>query len=518
MREFLNILDTILITESRGLAGRKPGDLFKNAKGEEVTFDNIVFYPEGGGKYTPEQMNSAIEQVQSQADNIRWQNARTAKNGGFAIATFNGPDGPVYVGRYLEKVSPDPLQNKVPNEFDDFKFGGKAAAKVQAGLTPQDLLTDKMNLTIPKIMNQLAKSLGTDNPLYSVAHRVATGEGFPLSFPAPEGISFSAFRDYFCEILQPMAMVNGTYTGNAGEAAEIFMDGTFENCLINFDDSKNAGLSDSILVNPDGKEVKVSSKGGKGATASVSNLVDSIEDLQSTPNGRKLLKKYTGVVDLLRDMKSAGQAGAPLVLGVKYGVIDEADANFIKSLKGAATIPYDSISKMNMSAKLKQLAASKKPDNPEQVNLYYHLMAVVAHKAAEEVNEKTNFGKAAADILNNGALVQVYTKAKEGKTEWILQSFDTVYPGESIKGVYLSAGKTYYSTGIKGNYTFKIDKGTGVAKEKLADAPQAVGVGDVDLEKAAAEITGAATAPARKTRPTNQTSEPQPGVGRAKRR
>jgi hypothetical protein len=43
-------------------------------------------------------------------------------------------------------------------------------------------------------------------------------------------------------------------------------------------------------------------------------------------------------------------------------------------------------------------------------------------------------------------------------------------------------------------------------------------VGDVDLEKAAAEITGAATAPARKTRPTNQTSEPQPGVGRAKRR
>lgn len=518
MREFLDILDTILITESRGLAGRKPGDLFKNAKGEEVTFDNIAFFPEGGGKYDPEQMDAAIEQVQSQANNIRWQNARTAKNGGFAIATFMGPNGPIYVGRYLEKTSPDPMQNKVPNEFDDFKFGGKAAEKTQAGLTPQDLLTDKLNLTIPKIMNQLAKSLGTDNPLYSVAHRIAMGEGLPLTFPAPEGISFSAFRDYFCEILQPMALVKGTYTGNAGEAAEIFMDGTFDNCVINFDDSKNAGLSDSILVNPDGKEVKVSSKGGKGATASVSNLVDSIEDLQSTPNGRKLLKKYTNVVDLLRDIKVAGMRGAPLLLGVKYGVIDESDADYINSLKGAATMPYDSISKIKLPAKLQQLAASKKPENLAQVNLYYHLIAVVAHKAAEEVNEKTNFSKAAADILNNGALVQVYTKAKEGKTEWVLQAFDTVYPGESIKGVYLSAGKTYFSTDIKGNYTFKIDKGAGVAKEKLADAPQAVGVGDVDLEKAAAEITGAATAPVRNTRPTKQPAGSELGVGRTKRR
>jgi hypothetical protein len=509
MREFLDILDTILITESRGLAGRKPGDVFRNSKDEEVTFDNIIFYPEGGGKYTPEQMDSALAQAQSQADNIRWQNGRTAKNGGFAIATFNGPDGPIYVGRYLEKISPDPLQNKVPNEFDDFKFGGKAAAKTQAGLTPQDLLTDKLNLTIPKIMNQLAQSLGTDSPLYAVAHRVSMGEGLPLAFPAPTDISFSAFRDYFCEIIQPIALVKGTYTGNAGEAAEIFMDGTFENCLINFDDSKNAGLSDSILVNPDGKEVKVSSKGGKGATASVSNLVDSIEDLQSTSNGRKLLKKYATVIDLLRDMKAAGQAGAPLVLGVKYGIINDSEADFIKSLKGTSTMPYDNISKLRMSANLKKLASSKKPDNLDQVNLYYHLMAIVAHKAADEVNENTNFGKAAADILNNGGLVQVYTKAKEGKTEWILQSFDTVYPGESIKGVYLSAGKTYYSTGIKGNYTFKLDKGAGVAKEKLDSSPSTLGAADVDLATASQTITGG---PAKKDTPKTL------GVGRTRRR
>ena len=114
------------------------------------------------------------------------------------------------------------------------------------------------------------------------------------------------------------------------------------------------------------------------------------------------------------------------------------------------------------------MAKGRGTDNPEKVNLYYHLIAAVAHKAAEEVNDKTDFSKAAADILNNGALVQVYTKAKEGKGQWTLSEFDTVYPGDSIKGVYLSAGKTYYSTGIKGNYTFKIDKGQGKPKDEAS--------------------------------------------------
>lgn len=511
MREIINLLENILLDESRGLAGRKPGDLFKNSKGEEIAFDNIEFYPESGGKYTPEQLDSAIQQVQSQANNISWQNARSAKSGGFAIATFTGPNGPIYVGRYLEKVSPDPLQNQVPNEFDDFKLAGKAALKTQAGLTPQDLITEKNNLTIPKIMNQLAKSLGTDSPLYSVAHRISMGEGLPLSFPIPDGISFSAFRDYFCEILQPIAILKGTYTGNAGEAAEIFMDGTFSNCVISFDDSKNAGLSDSILTNPQGKEVKISSKGGKGATASVSNLVDSVTDLQATPNGRKLLKRYSVVIDLVKDLKAAGQVGAPLLLGVKYDIIGEKEADLVRSLKTMAPIPFDTISQLKLTANLKKLSKYKTPENIDQVNLYYHLIAIIAHLAADEVNEKTDFSKASAEILNNGALVQVYTKAKEGKTEWVLQDFNTVYPGESIKGVYLSAGKNYFSTGIKGNYTFKIDKGAGVAKEKIADDPASVGVSNIDLTKAASKIAGdpstrkqpAATAPA--------------GVGRTKR-
>ena len=463
MREFINIIEQL--NESTGLAGRKPGDVFKNENGDEAIFNDIKFFPEGGGKYTPEELDQALGEIESQVPNIQWQNNRSSRTGGFALISF----GNFVLGQYLQEIKPSRNDNYIPNTFTvdgtTYKFGGKAAAKADAGLSPQDLLTNKIDLSIPDIMNQLASSLGTDSPLYALAHNIAMGQPLPMTFDAPEGISFSAFRDYFCEILQPIALQKGQYTGNAGEAANRFLGGTFQKTLISFDDSKTAGLSDSVLTNSQGGSVLVSTKGGKGATASASNLIDQIDKIAETPDGQKFLNKHKEVVDMLREIQNAGQAGAPLMLGVRYGIISPDDADMISAFKKLSPVSLDNLGQLGLSKNLIKLAQSRNTDDPDNVNLYYHLIAAVAHKAAEEVNDKTKFSKAAADILNNGALVQMYTKANEAKGKWTLLEFNTVYPGESIKGVYLSAGKTYYSTGIKGNYTFKIDKGSGKPKD-----------------------------------------------------
>lgn len=463
MRDILNRLETL--NESTGLAGRKAGDVFRNPDGDELVFNSIEFYPAEGGRLEPEQLNMLLRQAESETGGITWMNNRSGRTGGFAIASFNSPDGEVFFGRHLESIKPTTTDNYVPNQIGDYRFAGKAAAKAQSGLTPQDLLTNKLDLTAEDILSQLAASMGTDNPLYQVASSIASGEPLPMTIETPADISFSAFRDYFCEILQPIALQQGQYTGNAGEAAEIFLGGTFEGTLISFDATKTAGLSDSIMTNEEGKSIKVSTKGGKGATASTSNLINSVDELSQTPQGQKLLEKYADTIEIMREIQKKGQAGAPLYLGVKYDIIDEEDARQIQELKKSGPVPIDRIDTLGLTDNLVRLAKSRKTDNPESVNLYYHLIAAVAHKAAEEVNDKTDFSKAAADILNNGALVQVYTKAKEKGGQWILEEFNTVYPGDSIKGVYLSAGKTYYSTGIKGNFTFKIDKGQGKPKE-----------------------------------------------------
>lgn len=463
MRDILDRLT--LITESTGLAGRKPGDVFKDSEGNKIIFNKLSFYPEDGGKYQPEELDGVLEEVTDQLGEVQWMNARTSKIGGFGIAAFDTEQGPIYFGRYLEQVKPNFTSNFIPNQVGPYKLASKSAEKMQASMTPQDLLKNLDNLTADDILNQLAENLGEDNPLYAVAYRLAHGEPLPMKFPAPQGVNFSAFRDYFCEILQPIALQRGQYTGNAGEAAEIFLGGSFDDTLISFDFSKTAGLSDSTLTNEEGKLIKISSKGGKGAEASARNLVNSLDDMSKIPQGKKLQQKYKDTVETLREIQKNGQIGAPLYLGVKYDIITQKDADKIRGLKDIKPMSMSDIGALGLSKNLKKLATTRTPDDPDNVNMFYHLIAAVAYEVASTINNETDFSKAAADILNNGALVQVYTKAREGSKEWVLDEFKTVYPGKSIKGIYLSAAKNYYSTGIKGNFTFKIDRGEGKPKE-----------------------------------------------------
>lgn len=453
MRDLLDKIDLLL--ESTGLANRKPGDVFKNKDNEIITFKSIDFYPREGGKYEEQELNDLIVQL---GTDVKWQNTKP-KTGGVALATFDSKDGELKFGFFRKEIKPFKTDNKnIPNEVDGFSFAGKAAEKVKSGLTPQDLLTKRDNLTSEDIINQLSEKLGQDNILVKVAQQIAGGSELPIKFPAPEGVSFTAFRDYFCEILQPMALQTGQYKGNAGEAAERFMNGSFSDSLISFDAAKNAGLSDSILSKDDGKYIKVSTKGGAGATASVKNIVNALSELEQGPNGAELLKKYKDTIDIIQEISKQGQVLAPLYLGQKYDIISAEDAETIKKLKNMPPINLENIDQMNISQNLKKLAKERETDDPENVNLFYHLIASVAHLSASEVNNRTDFSKAAADILNNGALIQVYTNMKQGDKEWEIKSFDTFYPGTSVKNVYLSAGKTYYSTDIKGNFTFKIDR------------------------------------------------------------
>lgn len=513
MRDILSKLETI--TESTGLAGRKPGDVFRNADGDEIVFNNIEFVPAQGGRLEADELDMLVNQYEEETGGINWMNNRTGRTGGFAVASFTGNEGQIYFGRYLESIKPNVTDNYVPNQVDSYRFAGRAAAKAQAGLSPQDLLKNKIDLSATDILEELKEALGEDNTLYHLAYKIVAGHPLPMTFDAPENVSFSAFRDYYCEILQPLALQAGQYTGNAGEAAEIFLGGTFKGTLISFDDTKTAGLSDSIMTNDEGKYIKVSTKGGKGATASTKNLVNSVDELSNTQDGQKLLEKYSDTIETMREIQQRGQAGAPLYLGVKYDIIDDKDAQIIQELKKSGPVPLDKIGSLGLTDNLVKLARERKTDNPDSVNLYYHLLAAVAHKAADEVNNSTDFSKAASDILNNGALVQMYTKAKESKGQWTLSEFDTVYPGDSIKGVYLSASKTYYSTGIKGNYTFKIDRGQGKPKDDSNTFPsprEKRPMTDKDFAKKADDIALG------KSRTDLFSKEPSMGnVGRSKR-
>ena len=473
MRDILNLLETI-VTEGVGLANRKPGDLFKNPEGDVIAFQNVEFYPESGSYRDLTDAEAAVAEVSQglgiAPEQIMWTNQppqrrQLADEGGgyagFGIATFTdqSTNNDYYLGRWFKNISPNRVQNNFAHEYipGGFKFASKAGAKENTGYKPSEVLTQFQDNTPETIMNQIVGKFGEDSDEVVAAATFMQASKFPVSFPKGS-INFTAFRDYFCEMLQPCALVMGKQIkGNAQEAATIFFGpgSGYGDATISFNTSVTGGLYDSLLVSPEGKQIKLSSKGKSGANASVVNLLKSIQELQVAPKGKKLLEKHKDVVDILNTIDKGGHTNAPLKLAVDAGILNDNDGPTILQLKTYG--PNDKINWRN-NKKLEQMYMSRKPKDWSKVVPMEHMLSVIAYKVADYVNENTNFGQAASEILNHSALVQMYTEATESADTITITGFRAVYPSDTVSGVLLDASKAYMSTQGKGNFTFKILK------------------------------------------------------------
>ena len=512
MRDILNLLDTTVITEGVGLANRKAGDLFKNPEGDTIAFQSLNFYPESGNYPDLTAAEAAIagacKGLGIAPEQIAWTNA-APKNiqlggggyAGFGIATFTdqatGQD--YYLGRWFKTISPNRAQNNFAHEYipGGFKFASKSGAKENTGYKPSEVLTQFQNNTPETIMEQIVTRFGEGSDEVVAAATFMQASKFPVSFPKGS-INFTAFRDYFCEMLQPVALVMGKpVKGNAQEAATIFYGpgASYSDSTISFNTSVTGGLYDSLLVSPDGRQIKLSSKGKSGANASVVNLLRSIQELQVAPKGKKLLEKHKDVIDILKTIEQDGHTGAPLKLAVDYKMITAEEAGEILNLKSAG--PNDQI--QFKSKHLNSLYQSRKPKDWSKVIPLEHMLSVIAYAVADHVNNNTNFGQAASEILNHSALVQMYTEATESKDTITITGFRAVYPSDTVSGVLLDASKAYMSTQGKGNFTFKILKNG--AKESdlnpvdnLSDEPKAE-LSTQDLDRVSGQRSSVKAAP-----------------------
>ena len=473
MRDLLDLLDrvTLPLAEGVGLANRKPGEKFKNSVGDVVTFQGLEFYPESGRFATPEELKAGVDSVlatkQIDATQIHWINTPNKSAGAFSLATFTGEDGtPYYLGRWAGANKPNRAENRFAHDDipGGFKYQSGAGVKENTGYKPSEILTQFQNNTPETVLQQIVDHFGQGSD-EAVAAQTFISSDIPCKIPKGN-MNPEAFRDYFCEMLQPIALVMGKkVTGNAAEAADIFFGGGgYTDCTISFNTTTTGELYDSLLVNPDGRQIKLSSKGKDGASASVTNLLKSVEELADKPNGKKLLTKHKEAVEILGIIMRNGHFGAPLALAVKYGIITSEEAAQIPKLNGLG--PKDDVVGAGiLSPKLEKFYTNRKSKDPKRVIPLEHMTASIAYNVADYVNKKTNFGQAASEILNNAALVQIYTSTSVSADTITIAKMEAVYPSKTISNVYLDASKVYYSTGGKGNFTFTIMKNGATKKD-----------------------------------------------------
>lgn len=481
MRDLINIIEGV------GLTNRKPGEQFKNHVDDVVTFQNVEFYPDAGAYATPSELVAAkVDAVDNQGRNVHWVNQPNASTRGFMIASFTGEDGNTYyLGKWVKEINPNKALNKFAhNEIPGgFKFQSKAGQKENSGLKPSEWLTQFQNNTPQTILDQCVAKFGEDSA-EATALRTFIESDIPVEV-ARGNMNPGAFRDYFAEVLQPIALVLGKkVSGNAAEAATIFFGpgADYSDCTISFNNNTIGGLYDSLLVNSEGKQIKLSSKGKDGANASVTNLIKSVQELDKAPAGAKLRKTYAKEIDMLENINKLGHFGAPIAIAEEYGIIGPGDGAQIMSLKSLG--PNDDVSG-RLNERLQKLYDSRKAKDMGRIIPIEHMIAAVAYKVADYVNEHTNFGEAASAILNNAALVQMYTNTTDSKDTITVTKLEAVYPSQTVTGVLLDATKAYMSTQGKGNFTFKILK-NGAKPEDVNDMD---GVDDLKVSKSKTDVT-----------------------------
>jgi len=94
-------------------------------------------------------------------------------------------------------------------------------------------------------------------------------------------------------------------------------------------------------------------------------------------------------------------------------------------------------------------------DNPNY-NSGLHVLAVLASDVAEVVNDRGTFGDMVRGILNNSSMVQLHLKMKVKGEDMAIKEFGVKYPPQFEGTILLDSKKNYFSSGIKGRYSFKI--------------------------------------------------------------
>jgi hypothetical protein len=313
-------------------------------------------------------------------------------------------------------------------------------------------------------------------------------------------------------------MVQGMPVGTGAEAARIDIlgkDGSFVGSAINFPAAKNNGLVDSYLLHPSGIEIGISSKGDKGATASVKNIADGIE-VARKKQMTGILKQYEEQVKIIEEVGKLSSQLFPIKFGIQMNLITETQARMIMELiqssaKTLNTPPGDD------TDVLQDLMNQIKPQmsNP-RYNVGYHILSVLARKVVTEINKDPKFGEACLKFLNISPLIQLHLKSKITGNDVTVTGFESKYPPNFKGTVGLDASKVYAATGTNGRVNFAYNGGgdtdtdvdTAAASAKLSTA-------DLDAEINRPRLTGPG---ARAARAASEPKNDAGTLGRERRR
>jgi len=468
MRDLINIITTLLTEGSRGLLYRVTGDKFfrgERAKPVQIlSFIKAQYFPKQPGAYdSQEEMLNAYEEVEIKSKGILAANKPNSQMRAFAVLTLTDESTkkPVYFVRFFHEIKQDMTGQWKNNDLPGgFQLDKATSLKASYALKPTDIFA--ANTRFPTVFALLASFKASAK----VKDFVSGMEMLYLPTPTlpiftSAGEYYTAIRDDLGEIIGPVAMIQGLDVGDGAKAADIALtDGKgWSGSRISFPSGKNNGLVDSYIVTANGVEVGISSKGEKGATASIRNVGDGIKFIKTKGSNaqKKMLETYAKSVDIISEISNSSVIDFPLKYGIKKGFLSVNAAAAITDLISSGA---QSIEELEMTPDVANELTNLMESKPAKTNLLnygagYHALSAVARYVADDINQDPEFGMACLKFLNSSPIIQLHMSVAKNKDNDVqVTGFKSKYPPNFKGTVILDPGKTYTSVAASGRLGF----------------------------------------------------------------
>lgn len=441
------------LAESKGIMGRVRGDIF--ARGDDkLEFQRVDLYPQEQMKFeSAEQRDEFIRHTEQELNSqIEWTNNPNNGTLAFGIAIFTDPmldDKLTYWGRYFQQKSADMMGNWGNKQVPiGWKLQTAGAMKLDIGIDPQHLIATPAPFNGVTDVIQAVKTNSAGNELsQSLVNALETihTQVHPV-FPG-QIANLPALRDYFGEIMGPVALMSEMVGGQADAAkADLLSGQPWASCNISWPMAMNAPLVDSEFTAPDGTIVGISSKGGKGAKASVKNIHDAIAD---APDVMKA--QYQTTVKIVNIVSKETAKDGPFRLAQLYRILPQGLEQEINGYIQAGKQDY-----AGLSPACTELFnyGTPRQDVPG-FNTGYAMLALLAKKVTRTINSAgPEFGQGCVAFLNQSSIVQLYCKMGKNGQDARVTGWDAVYPPNFQGTVEIDGSKNYYSSRIGGKFAF----------------------------------------------------------------
>lgn len=445
------------IVEGRGLYARSPSDppftaVAGNPMGVEVgepyAFQDVRSFPEKGAYGNREELAAAKEDIEQQLGDIIWVNNPTARTLAFAVAEFQGVDNgqKIHYGKYFAEITTSMFGKWDNKEVPGLQPELAASKKDRAGFKPQQVLgavaTFKNGVELLRYIN----SVPTVIPEIKQGLNMFSEGKLPVF--VDQKANLPAIRDNLGEIIQALACTYGLVGGEAEQARQAVLNGAdWDEMAIHFPPGQNEGLVDFFL-RAGNFSIGVSSKGKKGANASVRNLADGLRKAREA--GQDLSEDYPYAAEIVQIINSNSMVEGPLLLAVEFNLITEPQAVQVADMckQRPTTITPD-------MKWIKPWIATIDAKPTQGQNYGHWTLAAIARKVAEIINSDSEFSKGCIQFLNYSSMMQLYTDAGAKGDDVLITGLRAVYPPNFQGSIEMDAGKNYYTSDVKGRLSFK---------------------------------------------------------------